>query len=74
MKIEEAKSDLEKEIIFWDGVIGIGVVQESTTPLIEIAIDKEDKGVSQKINNLINNNKWMGFDVIITPTEKFKKQ
>ena len=36
MNIEEAKSELEKQIMFWDGVIGIGVISDNNAPVIEI--------------------------------------
>ena len=72
MTIEEAKTDLEKQIIFLDGVIGIGVVNESASPVIEIAIDKNDNSVSQKLHELINENQWQGHNVKIVPADGFK--
>ena len=72
MNIEEAKSDLEKQIIYWDGVIGIGVINENNTPVIEIAIDKKDTTVVEKLNKLINENHWHGHKVKIVPTDEFK--
>lgn len=72
MNIEEAKSALEKQIIFWDGVIGIGVINENDTPLIEIAIDKNDTDVAEKLNKLINESRWHGHNVKIIPADGFK--
>lgn len=74
MTIEEAKTNLEKQIILWDGVIGIGVIVENSTSVIEVAIDKDDKVVLQRLNELINENLWQGHNVKIVPTEGFKFQ
>jgi hypothetical protein len=74
MNIEEAKSDLEKKIIHWDGVIGIGVINENNNSVIEITIDKKDETVSKKINQLITQNCWKGYNVIVVPANGFKFQ
>lgn len=72
MNIEEAKTDLEKQIILWDGVNGIGVIEEKNIPIIEIAIDKTNESISEKINQLINNDQWQGHNVKIVTTDGFK--
>jgi hypothetical protein len=72
MKIEEAKTDLEKQIILWDGVIGIGVINHDGTPAIEIAVEKANTSVIQKLKEVINHSRWHGYDVIIVPTDNFK--
>jgi len=72
MTIEEAKTDLEKQIIFWDGIIGIGIVNSNDHPLIEIAIDKDHKTILEKLNTIIKNNHWHKHVVNIVPTDSFK--
>lgn len=72
MTIEEAKADLEQKIILWDGVIGIGIVNENTNPVIEIAIDKNEGSIVRKLNELINGSFWNGYNVKIVPAEGFK--
>jgi len=74
MTINEAKNELEKMIMMWDGVKGIGVIEKNNTSAIEIAIEKSDPNVSSKINQLLTGSRWKGYDVIIVPTAGFKFQ
>ncbi|MBL7909809.1 MAG: hypothetical protein JNJ41_01985 [Bacteroidia bacterium] len=71
MNIEEAKNELEKQIILWDGVNGIGVINKDNIPVIEVAIDKNHPIVSEKIKGLIKKNQWKGYNVIIVATDGF---
>jgi len=72
MTIEEAKTNLEKQIIFWDGIVGIGVVNSNNSPLIEIAVDKNNKTILEKLNTLIKNNNWHEYTVNITSADGLK--
>jgi hypothetical protein len=62
--IEEAKKNLEDVLIFKKGVIGIGIVKISRKRVIEVSIDKSIK--EDAIAHIIENGKWMGYQVVIT--------
>ena len=72
MNIEEVKSQLENQIIFWDGVIGVGIISEDNVQLIEIAIERKDTTISDRINKLIDNNHWHGYRIRIVFADGFK--
>ena len=72
MTIEEAKTELEKQIIHWDGVIGIGIIKENDIPSIEITTNKNDTTIAKKASELIKDNRWMNYPVLIVPTDEFK--
>ena len=72
MTIEEAKIDLEKHIIFWDGVTGVGVVNENNALSIEIAIDKRGDNIQGKLNELIKGDLWKGHLVKIVESDNFR--
>lgn len=72
MNIEEAKMELEKQIIFLDGVIGVGVVNENNTPVIEVAVDKKDGAITEKLKKILINDQWRGYAVKVVPADGFK--
>ncbi len=71
MTINEAKQILEKEIIFFDGVIGVGVIETKQEQIIEIAILENHPTVEAKILELCPENLWKGYKIKVIPSKPY---
>ncbi len=74
MNIQEAKKTLENQIILWEGVNGVGIINEDNGEIIEIAIEENNSIVEQKIQQLLPEMKWHEHKVKIVSTNNFKFQ